>query len=196
MPKIDAPTVAEHRARMQDRLVTAADEILQSGDADRLTASAVSAAAGIARNSIYRYVDSIEDLRALVVARHLPEWMAAVRKAADEAPDPAERVAAWVRANLRLASGTAHGWLMGAARSAPAPERTQKMDAAHGELRESILTACVEALDGDAARGRVAASVVFAVVDAGFRSLDRGADLAIVEAAAVGAASGALEGLR
>ena len=71
MPKIDAPTVAEHRARVQQRLVDAAESILRDSPSQPLTAAAVSAQAGIARNSIYRYVDSVDDLRVLVIRRYL-----------------------------------------------------------------------------------------------------------------------------
>jgi len=78
VPKIAAPTVAQHRAMVQRRLIDAAEEIMRSGEPEKLTAGAVTAAAGIARNSIYRYVDSVDDLRGLVLARHLPAWIDAV----------------------------------------------------------------------------------------------------------------------
>ena len=63
MPKIAAPTVAEHREHIRVALIDAAEAILRAGEP--LTAGVVSGAAGIARNSIYRYVDSVDDLRGL-----------------------------------------------------------------------------------------------------------------------------------
>lgn len=54
------------REKVLDSLIDSADRTLRSGR--KLTAAEVSSAAGIARNSIYRYVDSVDDLRGLVLA--------------------------------------------------------------------------------------------------------------------------------
>lgn len=115
MPKISAPSVAEHREHIQTQLVDAAEELLRRGEP--LTASAVSQAAGIARNSIYRYVYSIDDLHGMVLARYLPAWDTAVRAALASYSDPGEQIVAWVRVNLEQAVGTGHGWLMDVSRS-------------------------------------------------------------------------------
>lgn len=100
MPKIDAPTVAEHRAMIRTRLIDAAEAILRESPSSHLTAGAVTSAVGIARNSIYRYVDSVEDLRSLVVDRYLPGWLTTVSAAMEIAGSPGEGVVAWVRSNL------------------------------------------------------------------------------------------------
>ena len=92
MPKIAAPTVAEHRANIQTKLVDAAEEILRAGEPDRLTAATVANAAGIARNSIYRYVESVDDLRGMVLSRYMPDWLANVAAAVADIEDPAERL--------------------------------------------------------------------------------------------------------
>ncbi|WP_346010635.1 helix-turn-helix domain-containing protein [Streptomyces sp. SID5910] len=57
----------------------AAEAILNEGGVESLTAGAVAARAGIARNSIYRYFGSIEDLLELVVTREFPAWIDVVR---------------------------------------------------------------------------------------------------------------------
>ncbi len=54
MPKISAPTVREHRQIVLARLIDAAEGILRTQGVAELTAGAVTAEAGIARNSIYR----------------------------------------------------------------------------------------------------------------------------------------------
>jgi len=107
---------------VQRRLIDAAEEIMRSGEPEKLTAGAVTAAAGIARNSIYRYVDSVDDLRGLVLARHLPAWIDAVAAELEAVEAPTERIVVWVRANLQQAARTGHGWLMGLSRSiTPSP---------------------------------------------------------------------------
>jgi AcrR family transcriptional regulator len=194
MPKIAAATVAEHRAQVLERLVNAAERILQSGTG-QLTAGAVTAEAGIARNSVYRYVDSIEDLRTLVVARHLPAWLSAVDSAMARAHAPLDRVLAWVHANLDEASGNNHAWLMDAVRTAPRPavkgvDAAASADAAHADLRGSLLAAWLELFDGDQARGRLATAVTFGLVETGFRRLEAGDDPALVHELCAAAARG------
>ena len=191
MPKIAAPTVAEHRSRVQARLVAAAEEIMRSGDATGLTAGAVSSAAGIARNSIYRYVDSIDELRALVVARHLPAWLDAVASQMARQTTPAGRIDAWVRANLRQASASGHAWLIDAVRAAPrSAAAVASADAAHTGLREPLAAAWTQLLDGDAERARLATAITFGIVETGFGQLESGVAPCTVEDACCRAALG------
>lgn len=178
MPKIEAPTVAEHRALVQARLVDAAEDLLRRGEP--LTAAAVTTAAGIARNSVYRYVESVEDLRGLVLARHLPSWMSAVAAELASAEGPAEQVVTWVRANLEQAAATGHGWLMAMARTAPVSASTEDVvDDAHTVMRDGLAAAwsqLVEDPDGAA----VAAALTRGLLDAGFRQLDLGRSTELV----------------
>lgn len=200
MPKIDAPTVAEHRARIQSRLVDAAEEILRSGSG-QLTAGAVTAAAGIARNSIYRYVDSVDDLRTMVVDRHLPAWLEALEAALSVATSPGDRVVAWVAANLTQAAESGHGWLMEAARHRTADSPVDEVvDRAHRGARDSLTDAWRELLatdgaDPDSERVAVAVALTVGIVDAGFRQLDLARDPAVVQELGVGAARALVAGV-
>ena len=88
MPRINAPTVREHHEQVMTSLIDAAEQILREEGPGALTAGAVSSRAGVARNSIYRYVESIDDLRGLVVERYMPGWFDAVQEAMGRArPD-------------------------------------------------------------------------------------------------------------
>lgn len=178
MPRIDAPTVAEHRAQIQARLVDAAEQILRAEPPQQLTAGAVSAAAGIARNSIYRYVESIDDLRALVVARYLPAWVDAVDAAMADAEGPHEKVVAWVRANIAQAAATGHGWLTEAFRSTPLSE--DLIERAHTGLRDSLAQAWTELAEGNRDRAAVAAALTMGITESGFRQLDAGRSAELV----------------
>lgn len=172
MPKIDAPTVAEHRAQVQARLIDAAESILREGPSQPLTAAAVSAQAGIARNSIYRYVDSVDDLRELVVRRYLPDWLEAVDAEMAEAVSPGDQIVTWVEANLQQAADTGHGWLMGMAQSMPSnPSIDTTIEKAHGVMRESIANAWRELLGHDEVKTQVAAALTSGLLNAGFREL-------------------------
>lgn len=197
MPKIDAPTVAEHRVRVQARLVDAAEEILRAGGSHHLTAGAVSAEAGIARNSIYRYVDSVDDLRYLVVARYLPEWLAAVDAAMATTTAPEERIVAWVRVNLEQAAATGHGWLMEAARGVAIPATPDDLVAkAHAGLRDCVTEAWQRLLSEDPERNEIATALTVAIVDAGFHELDRGRPAPLVVEVATEATRSMVDGLR
>lgn len=195
MPRISAATVAEHRALVQRRLVDAAEEILRSGEPETMTAAAVTKAAGIARNSIYRYVDSVDDLFGMVLERHLPEWIDGVAAELASVADPTERITVWLRANLEQAERTGHGWLMGLGRNATLSDATAKvMDSAHAIMRDVLATAWTE-LAPDAATARVGAGLTRGLLEAGFRQLDQDADLQRLVALSTAAARGMIASL-
>lgn len=180
MPRISAPTVAEHRTMVQRQLVDAAEKILRSGEPDALTASAVTAAVGIARNSIYRYVESVDDLRGLVLARHLPSWLEAVENELATIEDPAERIALWVRANVEQAARSGHGWLMGLGQTTVPSEATIKvMETAHAIMRDVLKDAWGKLVE-DRDTAMVGAGLIRGVLDATFKQLDAGRDPELV----------------
>jgi AcrR family transcriptional regulator len=195
VPRIDAPTVAEHRAAVQARLVDAAEEILRAGQAERLTAGAVSSAAGIARNSIYRYVESVDDLRAMVVARYLPAWLAAVDRALGESTDPADRVVVWVQANLEQAAAFGHGWLMESVRVVP-HHSDASLEQAHAEMREALAASWRSLLNGDQGRTALACAFTVGILEGGFRQLDAGQPAGLVVDQGGRAARSLVDGLR
>lgn len=101
MPRIDAPTVAEHHARQRRALLNAARALLaETGEAPSMTA--VGRRAGLARTSVYQYFDSPEALLHAVVADVLPEWAQQVHRRVADAQSPGERVWAYVEANVAL----------------------------------------------------------------------------------------------
>lgn len=173
MPKIAAPTVAEHRELVRETLVDAAERILRAGDP--LTAGVVSAAAGIARNSIYRYVDSVDDLRGMVLARYLPAWDKAVSEALAPLEDPGDRIVEWVRVNLEQAQTTGHSWLMDVSRgSAAASSATSQIaDYAHSILRDALGSAWIQ-LVADETEARIQSALTLGLLEAAFQRLDSG----------------------
>ncbi len=64
MPRIAAPTLAEHQARQRERVVRAAVEVLAASGAAAVTPAAVGRAAGLGRSSVYQYFDSAAGLLA------------------------------------------------------------------------------------------------------------------------------------
>ncbi|MEV6460897.1 helix-turn-helix domain-containing protein [Streptomyces albidoflavus] len=184
MPKIEAGSVREHRAQRLAQLIDAAEAILSEGGVEALTAGAVAARAGIARNSIYRYFDSIDDLLELLVAREFPAWTAAVEKAVAAEDTPGEQVAAYVRANLEQAARGTHGWRASLSRGSLSPSARQRVRKLHTTLHE-VLAASVDDL-GDT-QPELTVAVVQAVTDACVRRIDQGDDLQAVSAYATDA---------
>ena len=108
MPQIDAPTVAEHRAQQREALLDAAEAILLADGHSALTFRALGARTGLARNSIYRYFSSRDDLIAALCERDMPRWLEDLEAAMAAADGPDERVAAFVSTQLRLVAQGSH----------------------------------------------------------------------------------------
>ena len=134
MPKINAPTVREHHEQVMTSLIDAAEQILREEGPAALTAGAVSSGAGVARNSIYRYVESVDDLRGLVVERYMPGWFKAVEEALAASDDPREQIVAWAIANLEQATIAGHGWLMRVGDGRLKPSAARSVGRAHAAL--------------------------------------------------------------
>lgn len=158
-----------HRDQMITRLVDAAESLLSESDA--LTAGAVADRVGVARNSLYRYIGSIEDLRGLVIQRHLLPWVDAVDAAVAGAGSAREKLAAYLTENVEQAAVNDHRLLTHAA-DATTSQILADVDEAHLRLRNHLTDLC-HTLDPET--GRTAAHYVQALLQAGFTELDRGA---------------------
>jgi AcrR family transcriptional regulator len=101
MPRISAPSVAEHHARQRRALLDAARLLLaETGEAPAM--GQVGRRAGLARSSVYQYFASAEDLLAEVVTDVFPDWAARVLAHVDTATTPGSRVWAYIEANIEL----------------------------------------------------------------------------------------------
>src|SRR6201991_786250 len=108
MPQIDAPTVAEHRAQQREAILDAAEAILLADGHDALTFRALGERTGLARNSIYRYFASRDDLIAALCERDMPRWLHELEDAMAEADGADARVEAFVSTQLRLVAAGHH----------------------------------------------------------------------------------------
>ncbi len=103
MPKIDAPTVAQHRAARREALLEAARRLLsEPGRSEAPGIGEIAEAAGISRPAVYSYFGSRDDLLIAAVHDAFPTWVAYVEEAMAAAATPADRVLEYVDANLRL----------------------------------------------------------------------------------------------
>lgn len=108
MPKINAPSVAEHREQQRQSLLEAALAILISDGASAVTPAAIGARTNLARSSVYRYFSTSDQIIATVVEESFPAWSDALAAALTEADTPAAQVDAYVRETLVQAAAGAH----------------------------------------------------------------------------------------
>ena len=147
MPQIDAPTVAEHRAQQREALLDAAEAILLEAGHSALTFRALGERTGLARNSIYRYFSSRDDLIAALCERDMPRWLEELEAAM--AP-PTGRTRGWRRSCRRSCGSSltaATGWpsCSGTRRSAGGPARINALAYRPAALLEPELGAGPEA---------------------------------------------------
>ncbi|WEV74121.1 TetR/AcrR family transcriptional regulator [Bifidobacterium sp. ESL0798] len=111
MPRINEANLEEHRRHTMNALLDSAETIMREQGGEALTPANVSRGAGIARNSIYRYVKDMKDLRRQLMARHMPQWVAALEKGLGGVTDPAEIIVQWVKINLEQSILQGHDWM-------------------------------------------------------------------------------------
>ncbi|WP_216378484.1 TetR/AcrR family transcriptional regulator [Arcanobacterium phocae] len=192
MPRISAPTVKEHHDIVFEKLVNSAEEILRSPDNLPFTAGAVAKKAGIARNSIYRYVPSVDHLRLLVLERYLPAWKERATAAMEAADVPSEKLIALVDVSMELGAETGHQWLINVLKTTKlTPEAFESMESLppsvvnfHRELAMQIVKLWDQI---DPVAAPMNARITRSLMDCGLRALDDGLELHEVRSSVLGA---------
>jgi AcrR family transcriptional regulator len=140
VPRIQAPTVAEHRARQRRAILDAAfAHLAEKGEAPSL--ADVGARTGLARSSVYEYFSSRDDLMAGVVADVFPAWATRITESVDAAPTPGERVWAYVKANMELFAGSEQAVARALTNVVDPAVLAAPMTRFHQSLREPLLAA-------------------------------------------------------
>lgn len=179
MPKISAPTVAEHRSRQRALLIESATALLLAGGVHAVTPAAVGAAAGLARPSVYQYFGSGADIIAAIIEDSFPRVNAALSAALEGVEDPREVVAIYISEALRVAAAGEHrvaSILAGA--DLPAQCR-QRIGELHFEQMLPFLGALGELGVPDL---RISALLLGGAIEAAMNAVESGEDLGTVTA--------------
>ncbi|QUQ66013.1 TetR/AcrR family transcriptional regulator [Kutzneria sp. CA-103260] len=144
MPKISAPTVAEHRAQRLRTLLEAARVLVAEQGPDALTLSALATQVGLSRPSLYEYFRSRDDLVAAMVEDELPRWIAELDAEVQRHSAAADRIAAFVRAQLRMLTDGRHTALVVLAGHALGPAAQERVMAEHSRLFAPLVTALTD----------------------------------------------------
>ncbi|HEX5087827.1 MAG TPA: TetR/AcrR family transcriptional regulator [Nocardioides sp.] len=151
MPRIDAPTVAEHHARQRRALLDAARALLaETGQAPSM--AEVGRRAGLARSSVYQYFDSPHGLLHAVVADVFPDWASRVQHQVDQAGSPGERVWAYVEANIALFASSEQAVAEALARVVDPSVLRGPMQDFHAQLQVPLREALEDLGEPDVAR--------------------------------------------
>jgi AcrR family transcriptional regulator len=103
MPRINAATVAEHRAHQRLALLEAAREALLDGGYPALNFTELARRTGLARPTVYSYFQTKEEVVIALCELELPRVGVETERAVARATGPREQLAAFVGAQLRAA---------------------------------------------------------------------------------------------
>lgn len=108
MPKISAPTVAQHRAAQRSALLRAAEALLVEAGVAGVTPRTVGERAGLARSSFYEYFSSKDDLLTAVAIEAFDQWAAEIDTALDDVEQGLPRLKAFIDATMRMTADGKH----------------------------------------------------------------------------------------
>lgn len=169
MPRIDAPTLAEHREQRRDALLDAASSVMR--ESGTVTMSAVAERTGLSRTAVYEYYRSSADLIADVLVDELAAWIDHLAEAIDGIEDPRERLVTWIRAALAYVQDGRHALVRAAGDATLPPVRRAQVQTLHRDLAAPVYVALREIGVTDAER---LASYVWGVVEAATRHIESG----------------------
>lgn len=141
MPRISAPTLAEHRDLRRASLLAAGAELIQAGGAPAVTMSAVASRAGLSRTAVYEYFPSTADLLAAVLAEQMQEWIEQVAALLAPEQSPEAAIRAYVRISLSMIHDGSHEIMaLLAAETLSAPTR-RHLGELHAQLAAPLIAA-------------------------------------------------------
>ena len=189
MPRISAPTVAEHRERQRAALIDAARQQLLDGGVAAVTPTAVGKRAGLARSSVYEYFASAPELLAELAVGALHDWSTELDAALAHSGTGLERLENYIAITIRMVADGKHA-LAGALAGAPLPlEKRAELARLHAGLLRPVRQAVDELGLSDP---DLRVELVQGVVDAATRRVEAGRDPAVVTRATIGLVVGGL----
>lgn len=159
---------------MRERqLLDAAERLLLEHGHRALTFTTLSHATGLARNSIYEYFPSKDELIAAVCERELSRWTGPVHEAVSAETDPRRQLRAYIDAQLDLAEQGRHRLAPALAGAPLGPDARQRIRGVHNTWLH-LATDALSALGHP--HPAIAASYIQALVEAATRGLDAGGE--------------------
>ncbi|GAA4734966.1 TetR/AcrR family transcriptional regulator [Nocardioides endophyticus] len=101
MPKISAQTVAEHRDQVRRRIFEAFATLLAERSFDAVTMAQIAARADIGRTAIYHHFPDKEAVVVAFASDETERYLNDLRAELDRVTDPVDRMAVYIRHQLR-----------------------------------------------------------------------------------------------
>jgi AcrR family transcriptional regulator len=180
VPRIEAETIVAHRMRRERQLLDAAERLLLEHGHSALTFTALSQATGLARNSLYEYFDSRDELIAAICERELLRWSAPVEAAVAAHADPADQLRAYVDVQLDLVQAGRHQLAVALVGATLTPEARKRIRGVHDAWLDLAAQALVALGHPEPV---VTAGLIQSLIDGATRQLHAGADPDAVRAA-------------
>jgi AcrR family transcriptional regulator len=179
VPRIDAPTIAEHRAQRRRVLLDAARALLVDNPHEAPSLRAVATRAGLPRSSVYEYFPSREDVLLELVQEVLPNWSRRVNAAMDAAGTPGEKVLAYATANLRLVAEGEHALATALIQAVPGDQVNASTQLMHDQMSRPLSAALGQlGVPDPATTARLISSVVYTAS----RMIEDGAETSAIDA--------------
>jgi AcrR family transcriptional regulator len=135
VPRISAPTVAEHRSRQFAALLDAARDLVAEQGPAGLTLTALARRAGLSRPGVYEYFKSRNEVVAAIVEDELPRAAEHIRQVLHDAgPDLAAQIHAYVQAYAEMMRNPRHAAVMALALQALPTTDVQRILDGHAVL--------------------------------------------------------------
>lgn len=175
MPKISAPTVAEHRIAQRAALVRAGEGILLASDLASVTPRRVTERAGLSRSSFYDYFPSRDDLLVAIAIDAFERWDAEVERALAGVDPGLPQLRAFVDTTMAMTAEGRHAIAAKLRAADLSPSRYDDLM----RLHDALLRPLRRVLD-DLGAPSATAHLVQGVLGAGIELVAHGADHRVV----------------
>lgn len=176
MPRISAPTVAEHRAAQRAALLRAGEAVLLEASVAGVTPRSVCERAGLARSSFYDYFASKDDLLVAIAIDAIERWDAELEVALAATEPGAARLRSYVERTMAMTAEGRHA-IAGALRDAPlSPSHRDDLMALHDAMLRPLATV----LDELGLDTPTTTALVHGLLGTGMELVDHGVDPAEV----------------
>jgi AcrR family transcriptional regulator len=143
MPRIAAASLEEHVRLQTERITVAARRCFAANGFHATDMGDIAATVGLARNSLYRYFGSKDELLLACIKEDMQPHLQRLETFGAEFPDPLARIVAWLNLQFDIATGPEHATmeLMNEVREAKRSLRKdiEELHAAPARLLEGAL---------------------------------------------------------
>lgn len=173
MPKITAPTVAEHRASQRAALLRAGEAVLLESGIPGVNPRSVCERAGLTRSSFYDYFATKDDLLVAIAIDAIERWDAEIEHALAGADPGLPELRRFVDATMEMTAQGRHA-IAGALREADlSPSRLEDLMVLHDALMRPLVRVLADLGLGES---RSMAFLIQGVLGAGIQLVSHGMD--------------------